>query len=236
VLIRRWVLSIASIWVAAMVLSVAGTRGQTVASPASSANPRLQAELLKTIDAAHARVGSDVTARTVTPLEFNGAKFPAGTIVKGHIAKAEPSRLVLVFDHIEAKKSPLMPMGLSLRAIMMPYPLSSGQSSSDSGQQRSPRAESLGGSRANPAVDSASSGNLMRSPAAAAADSVYMPSTGPRPEGPTVETRNGGVIGLPDVRLEVNSDPKVGAVFQVEQGHKLRLEKGLQLMFVVSAP
>jgi len=35
----------------------------------------LQAELLKTIEASHAKVGDEITARTATPLEIAGLKF-----------------------------------------------------------------------------------------------------------------------------------------------------------------
>jgi len=66
--------------------------------------PRLQAELLKTIDASRAKVGDEVNARTVMPLEFNGAKFPTGATVIGHVTEADPSRLMLLFDHIVVKK------------------------------------------------------------------------------------------------------------------------------------
>jgi hypothetical protein len=45
---------------------------------------------------------------------------------------------------------------------------------------------------------------------------------------------NGGVMGLPGVDLKVSADPKAGAAFEVAKNKKLQLEKGLQLMFVVS--
>ena len=75
--------------------------GQASPSPASaSTGPKLQAELLKTIDASHARVGDEVTARTITPLEFNRSKFPPGAVVKGHVAQASPDRMLLMLDSI----------------------------------------------------------------------------------------------------------------------------------------
>jgi len=75
----------------------------------------------------------------------------------------------------------------------------------------------------------------MRSADTAARDSVDMPSknSGPAAAAP-VETRNGRVIKLPGVHLDVSPDPKVGAVFHADKDQKLRLEKGLQLMFVMS--
>jgi hypothetical protein len=36
------------------------------------------------------------------------------------------------------------------------------------------------------------------------------------------------------LRLAVSSDPKVGATFQADEVQKLKLEKGLLVMFVVS--
>jgi hypothetical protein len=85
----------------------------------------LQAELLQAIDASQAKVGDEVAARTITPLEFGGTKFPPGATVIGHIKQAEPSRLVLVFDHIVIKKKAPVPVGLSLRAVMLPQSLQS---------------------------------------------------------------------------------------------------------------
>jgi len=80
---------------------------------------------------------------------------------------------------------------------------------------------------------------MLRSPVAAAEDSSDTVFKGPdaAKHGPgPVETRNGGVIGLPGIHLEVSNDPKAGAAFESDPGHKLRLEKGLQLLFVVTRP
>ena len=198
--------------------------GQTSPPPDTSTLPRLQAELLKTLDPGHLRAEDEVTARTVTPLEVAGNKYAPGAIVKGHVTEVEASRLVLVFDQIIVKKNPPVPFGLSLRAVMMPHPGEPQSSSDMSSDPRSPRSEALG-----------NNSSPMRSPDAAARDSVDMPSKNSAPAAAApVETRNGGVIGLPGVHLDVNPDPKVGAVFHVDKDQKLRLEKGLQLMFVVS--
>ena len=189
--------------------------GQTSpSSPAASTGPKLQAELLKTIDASRARAGDEVTARTITPLAFNGSKFPAGAVVKGHVAEATPVRLLLVFDSIVTKKNAPVPLGLSLRAAMMPK--STGQSA-----QISPHAEGAG------------RGDMLRSPTAAAEDSTNTVFQGPkRPE--PVMVSNGGVVGLAGVDLKVSTNPKAGAAFEIAKNNKLQLEKGLQLMFVVS--
>jgi hypothetical protein len=77
-------------------LFVAGVSAQTPATPASPAasaptGPTLQAELLKTIDASHAKAGDEVTARIVAPVEFDGAKYPAGAVVLGHVTEVDPT-------------------------------------------------------------------------------------------------------------------------------------------------
>ena len=213
--------------IVALSLPAPCARGQAVpAGGGAPAAPRLQAELLKTIDASHAKAGDEVTARTVTPLEFDGAKFPAGSTVIGHVKEADPGRLLLVFDHLAVKKNASAAVGLSLRAVVMP------QAQPSIGQQMSPRAEAGGpGSAENPAVQTGQGrGDLLRSPEAAAQDSAVTVFHGPS----SVETGNGGVVGLPGVQLGVNDDPKVGASFQAAKDQKLRLEKGLQIMFVVS--
>jgi hypothetical protein len=203
--------------------------GQTSpSSPATSTGPKLQAELLKTLDASRARVGDEVTARTITPLEFNGSKFPVGAVVKGHVAEAAPDRLLLVFDSIVVKKSAPVALGLSLRAAMMPR--SAAQSA-----QISPHAEG-GGARGG--VDQAlqnpgGRGDMLRSPSTAVADSADTVFKGPQRSEP-VMVSNGGVVGLAGVDLKVSTNPKAGAAFEIAKNNKLQLEKGLQLMFVVS--
>lgn len=210
--------------------SVTCVWGQTPpAAAAARTGPRLQAELLKRIDASHARVGDEVTARTVMPLEFNGSKFPAGAVVRGHVAEAAPNRLILLFDCIVVKKSLPVVLGLSLRAAMMPR--SAGQSA-----QISPRAEAGEG---NNGVDQElqtprGRGDMLRSPSAAAEDSTNTVFQGPKQSAPVMIV-SGGVVGLPGVDLKVSSDPKAGAAFEVDKTHKLQLEKGMQVMFVVSA-
>jgi len=71
---------------------------------------------------------------------------------------------------------------------------------------------------------------MLRSPQAAVEDSAVTVFKGPS----SVETGNGGVVGLPGVKLTVSPDPKAGATFQADKDHPLKLEKGLQVMFVVS--
>ena len=211
--------------------------GQTAPTAGvASTGPRLQAELLNTIDASHARVGDPVTARTVTPLDIDAVKFPSGAMVKGHVAKAEPMLLLLVFDSIEVDKTMPLPVGLSLRAVMMPHPVLTPQSQ-PTDAQLSPRAEAGGRGTGVDRGTQTRRGDMLRSPEAAAQDSADTIFEGSRavPVSPrTVETRNGGVIGLPGVQLLASTDPKAGATFQTEKNHKLKLEKGLQLMFMVS--
>jgi hypothetical protein len=174
----------------------------------------MQAELLKTIDAGHTKAGDEVTARTVTPLEIGGEKFPVGATVVGHVTKAEPNILILVFDQIVVKKNSPVPISLSLRAVMMPHGGSPGM-----GERISPTAEALGG------------GGLLRSPQTAAQDSAV--SVFDSSQHPTM-AGNGGVVGLSGVKLLISSDPKIGSALQTDPNQKLKLEKGLQLMFVVS--
>ena len=205
------------------------------AGPASAASgPRLQAELIRTIDASRAKAGDEVIARTITALEIGGKKFAPGATVRGHVVAAEPDRLLLVFDQISDKKNAAVPLGLSLRAVMMPH---AGAPASNSGGPVSPRAEAAGG---NTGVDQGpvNRGDMLRSPEAMAQDSANTVFNGSSPpvSPKVVETINGGVIGLPNVHLQASPDPKAGATFQSDKDRKLKLEKGLQLMFVVSQP
>ncbi len=213
--------------VVSLVLAACGASGQTApTSGGASATLTVQAELLKTVDASHVKVGDEIIARTDTSLELAGAKFPTGSTLLGHITEAEPSKLALVFDHIAVKKNAPVPATFSLRAVMMPH--SPPQSA---GEQMSPRAEGSGGTGVDQALQTPRGrGDMLRSPEAAAKDSAVTVFQGPRP----VETGNGGVIGLSGVRLAVSSDPKVGATFQADKDQKLKLEKGLLVMFVVS--
>lgn len=201
---------------------------QTSASTAGPATlPRLQAELLKTIDAGHAKAGGEVTARTVTELDLAGTKLAPGAVVKGHITDAAPDHLSVVFDSIVVKKKAAVPLGLSLRAVMMPHAQST---------PISPRAE--GGGDDSPIAHAPRTGGMLRSPTAAVEDSNDSVFRGPnaQAEPAPVKTINGGVIGLDDVQLQVSDNPKAGATFRAIRKQKLQLEKGLQLMFVVTPP
>ena len=198
--------------------------------PTASANepsgPRLQAELLKTIDASTAKVGDEVTLKTIQPLEFDGAKYPVGAIVSGHVTQVDASHLSLLFDHISVKKNSPVSLGLSLRAVMMPQ-----APPRSTGDQISPRAAGAGNTGVDPGIQNPRGrGDMLRSPQAAVEDSGVSVFKGPR----SVETGNGGVIGLPGVQLTVSPDPKAGSTFQVDKDHKLKLDKGLQAIFVVS--
>ena len=235
--IKRFALSVGAVLIVTFSFPrVPRAWGQTTPTEVAPATVKLQAELLKTIDANHARVGDAVTAGTVTPLELDGQKFPPGVIVKGHVAEAQPSRLLLVFDGVEVEKKAPLSVGLSLRAVVMPRPQTPQAQSSD--RQLSPRAEGGGGTTGAIPEPHTGRGDLLRSPEAAAQDSADTIFDGSRPVAVsprTVETRNGGVIGLPGVRLIVSTDPKVGAAFEADKDHKLKLEKGLQMMFVIFA-
>ena len=212
-------------------LFVAGVSAQTPATPAFPAasaptGPTLQAELLKTIDASHAKAGDEVTARIVAPVEFDGAKYPAGAVVLGHVTKVDPTCLVLLFDHIEVKKNAPAQVGLSLRAVMMPH-----SSPRSTGDQISPRAQGAGGSGVDPAISAPRGrGEMLRSPQAAVEDSANTVFQGPR----SVPAGNGSVVGLPGVNLAISSDPKAGATFEADKDQKMKLEKGLQIIFVMS--
>jgi hypothetical protein len=190
------------------------------------------------VDAAHAKVGDEVQAKTYTSFEFGSAEIPVGSIVLGRVTEAAPDRLVLLFDRIAIAKGVPVAAGLSLRAVMMMH---SAPGSPQNSGQLSPRAETGGGGTG---VDQAvqhpgSRGDMLRSPEAAAADSANTVFRGEHPAAQApqpVETRNGGVIGVPGLHLTVNADSKAGAVFETDKAQKLKLEKGLLLMFVVSEP
>ena len=221
--------AVGAVFVVTVVLFAFRASGQTLPTGGGvSTALTVQADLLKAIDASHARVADEVTARTGAPLDLGGAKFPVGSTVFGHVTEAEPSRLVLVLDHIAVKKNAPVPATFSLRAVMMPH--SPPQSTGD---QISPRAE--GGDRVaglDPAtVRSPTSSDMLRSPEAAVQDSAVTVFQGPR----SVETGNGGVIGLPGVHLggERRSQSR-RATFQADKNQQLRLEKGLLVIFVVS--
>lgn len=205
---------------ACFVLMPPGLRGQAQAQAqpqaAQQAAPsaHLQAELLKPVDSAKAKAGDEVTARTVMPLALGDKKFPVGSTVIGHVTEIGPGQLGLTFDQIAVKKNPPVPLALSLRAVMMPHgaPASTGEEIS-------------------PSANSGPGGGLLRSPTMAAQDSSVSIFDGNHP----VTATNGGVVGMPGVRLLVSADSKMGCVFQSEKGADLKLEKGLQLMFVVTA-
>jgi hypothetical protein len=81
-------------------------------------------------------------------------KFPVGASTVGHVTKAAPNLVILVFDQIAVKHS-AMALSLSLRAVMLP--------------QGSPQAM---GERMSPSAEALGNGGLLRTPQAAAQDSA----------------------------------------------------------------
>jgi len=211
-------LFIGGVFVLSLLLATGCAYPQAAPPAKTQVAKTLQAELTRSLEASKAKVGDVVTAETVTPLELDSMKVPLRTKVIGHVLTAEPNRLVLVFDQIVIKKDQSIPLKFSLRAVMMPQPAAS------LGDQMSPSA--LGGGGRYPGSAATNAGNRERSPTDMTADSVYMPQAG-------AETRSGSVVGLPGVELIVSDDPKTGTTLQTT-GRKLSLEKGLQMMFLVS--
>lgn len=229
---RRETYASASVALLVCLLLPFAATAQIASAPAGApAALRLQAELLKTVDASRAKAGDEVTAKTVTTLEIAGQKFAPGATLKGHVTEAAPDHLSLVFDSIAVKKNSA-PLGLSLRAVMMPHAQST---------PISPRADGGGGNTGTDVAiqEPRGRGDMLRSPTAAAEDSsntvFHEPQAGAT-QSHQVNATAGDVIGLEDVQLKVSDDPKVGATFLATKHQKLQLQKGLQMMFAVLPP
>ena len=118
-------------------LSAFPTAGQAAPKPAPQT---VQAELNTTIKAKTTKPGDAISARTVTPLILApGQVIPVGSTLRGHVRQVEfasekphASLLAISFEQAEIAKGHVLPLNLTVEAVMMP----SAAASQNNGMQK----------------------------------------------------------------------------------------------------
>jgi hypothetical protein len=226
------------------------TAGQTSgrSSSSTSQSQALQVELTSTIRAKNAKVGDEVTARTVTALILpNQVVIPEGSKVIGHVTQASSgvasrnAAIAIQFDKFELKKQQTLRADFSIRSGAMfqrAAPPAAPDDESDGPELRqSPTAAPDPQHPANMTVGGITySTETQAKQAQASTSGALQPPVTAQNGGSRGDIRavaHGTLIGMPGVALQL--DETSGAATFVSTNRKLELTSGLQLMLGVEA-
>jgi len=214
--------------VQALVFLWAAHAASAAADPHADRIP-IQAELVKSIEAGHLRVGDPVYAKVDLAWNNPSCNLREGAILKGRIVTQTPrskavrsSELALLFDSGQCGGRDMKPLALTVAAVLAPDPNS--RTSLYGNQESQPLSEAVGLS-----LGQQGTGSPMRSMLAATQTVLLEP---PRNKPPQL-VMPGQVIGIGDVKLAVGSGPEGSSVLTSEK-RNLRLETGSRLVLVPS--
>lgn len=213
--------------------------GQAAPKPAPQT---VQAELTTTIKASKAKPGDAIIARTVTALiSAPGQVIPIGSKLRGHVRQVEfspdkphASMVAISFEEAEIANGRVLPLNLTIEAVMVPSATPSKEEGAKKTVSRDPgplpnnqpvrRTAAKSSGTANQATKNSNSTGRQGIPDA-------LPS-GPGPGETKVRAAHAGsVIGLADVTLDIDDGPAHASLFRSPKS--LKLSSGLQLMLTV---
>lgn len=137
--------------------SAAAKAGRASASAAQAT--AVSAELTKTLDTKHARVGDEVLAKTTSKATLaDGTRLPRGTRLIGQVTEVQAkshashdAHLGFVFDRAVLKNGRQIPVDVAVRSLSTPAPLAASAAASDDmmasgGGAMAPAGSGVGGS------------------------------------------------------------------------------------------
>jgi hypothetical protein len=179
----------------------------------------IQAALLRTLDAAHVKVGDSVLAKVSTKWQSAECVLREGAILKGrvlaqtmHSKTTKTSEVALLFDSGECGGSALRPLPLTVAAIM------AGDPRRDNGMYESQPLSDAVGLTLHGGVRSLSS----------ASSTVF---NEPYRYKGRASVQPGEVLGIKGIQLKVGGGPEGSSVLS-SAGHNLRLDQGSLLVLV----
>ena len=243
-------LALAFTWAPAPVMAqTAPATGQpSSAGPMLAPGTIIGAELSKGVDAKKAKVGQEVTAKSLGDLRDNNGNLviPRGSKLVGHVtevkaaSKQEPqSTLAIIFDKVQVKhgkESKEIGMHAAIQALEQP-PRSFGL------QEQQPSAGAGGGA---PSAGGPAGGGGMGPAGSGGARPGGSPSQGQSPEmgggdmgggqqgggAPTLNANSHGVIGIPNLTLSPEATPTQGSVLNSSKGN-VKLDGGTMMVLRV---
>ncbi len=212
---------------------------------AQSGPPHVQAELVSTIKSKKAKVGDEVSARTVSALSLpDGTTAPAGSMLIGKVNTVEAddsshhSAIGLSFDQVKLPDGKSISVPLSIRAAMMPGATATQPKAP---QKKDEKGDALSSVPGGPFQTSIRLGDASSSIGSSVQEVTVNPdkrdgasaqTAGKTPgqsAGQPVQALAGTVIGMDGVKLAIGSGGDHVSTFESE--HKnLELAKGLQII------
>lgn len=254
---KRFVYAFAAVllmWAVAQVQAQAGApTGQPAAAqagPTLAPGAVLGAELSKSVDAKKAKVGQEVTAKSLGDLRDNSGNVvvPRGSKLVGHVttvkaaSKQDPqSSLGLIFDKIEVKQgkeSKQIGMHAAIQALEKPQPSPMMQEQEPGGGAGSPGGSGGGMGGGQPSMGPGGSGGGRAQGGAPPRQGGDMGGGASEPSGqqagavPTINANSHGVIGNSNLTLSPQASATEGSV--ISSGHgNVKLDSGTVLVLRV---
>jgi hypothetical protein len=247
--LRRMVMP-RSLTYALLVVSLgwAAAQVRAQAAPALAPGTVIGAELSKGIDAKKAKVGQEVSAKSMADLrDTNGnLVISRGAKLVGHVTqvkaatKQEPqSTLGIIFDKVETKhgkQSQEIGMHAAIQALAKP-PSSSMMDEQAPGPVGGPGAPGGGAPMGGGRPGMGPGGGTMGAPPSGqtggtGGGDMGGPAGQPGPAGPTINANSHGVIGMPNLTLSPQPSPTEGSVISSTRGN-VKLDGGTLLVLRV---
>ena len=194
------------------------------ASATPPANVPIQADLVKSIDAARAKTGDPILAEVHIAWQSSDCTLRKGAILEGHVVSVSQrtknskiSQLAVSFESAECGPRQMKRLPLTIAAVMAPAPVSAFDVHGDDTTQ--PLSEAVGlGLNGGLRSLSAASSTVFNEPRRYKAPKAVMP---------------GQVIGIENVKLSVGDGPAGSSVLSSTK-RNIRLETASQLVLVPS--
>jgi len=199
-----------------------------------AAGTAILAELNSSLDSKKLKVGDAVTAHTIGPMKSNDERtiMPRGTKLQGRVTQAEArnkggnaSTLGIQFDKATLKDGTDIALNVVIQA-MAPREYSGPVGSGD---DSSPRA--IGTNQTSPM-----SGGHLPPPNSSpqTADGGGSPTGNfPQAEGPRLDERSHGAVGMKGITLDAQAVEGRGATVISSNGKSVKLDEGTRLVLVV---
>jgi hypothetical protein len=198
-----------------------------------AAGTAILAELNSGLDSKKLKAGDAVTAHTTEPMKSNDERtiMPRGTKLQGHVTQAEArnkggnaSTLGIQFDKATLKDGTEIPLNVVIQA-MAPREFSGPVGGSD---DSSPRA--IGTTQTSPM-----SGGHVPPPTNSpqTADGGGPAGNFPQAQGPRLDGRSQGAIGMKGITLDAQTAEGRAATVISSNGKSVKLDEGTRLLLVV---
>jgi hypothetical protein len=208
--------------------SARGEQTEAILAPGTA----VLAELNSGLDSKKAKVGDAVVAHTTEPMKSGDQRtiMPRGTKLQGHVTQAEArnkggnaSTLGIQFDKATLKDGTEIALNVVIQAMAprdFSGPVSGGDDSSP---------QHIGTNQTSPMSGRPPTPN--GSPQAA--DSGGAPGNFPAAQGPRLDARSQGAVGMKGITLDAQAVEGRGATVVSSNGKSVKLDEGTRVLLIV---